>query len=131
MYTGYFAKIKTYEKAGLIPIAICGGIPNWYKGLWYKKLAPKWSFFNEWKNGTEHKGDNDYYIQHFNNEVLDKLSVLQVIEDLQKIANTKDTDKIILLCYEKPGDFCHRHLVADWLTKNGLKTIELKIRKKD
>jgi uncharacterized protein YeaO (DUF488 family) len=131
MYTGYFAKIKTYEKAGLIPIAICGGIPNWYKGLWYKKLAPKWSFFNEWKNGTEHKGDNDYYIQHFNNEVLDKLSILQVIEDLQKIANTKDTDKIILLCYEKPGDFCHRHLVADWLTKNGLKTIELKIRKKD
>lgn len=131
MYTGYFAKIKTYEKAGLISIAICGGIPNWYKGLWYKKLAPKWSFFNEWKNGTEHKGDNDYYIQHFNNEVLDKLSILQVIEDLQKIANTKDTDKIILLCYEKPGDFCHRHLVADWLTKNGLKTIELKIRKKD
>ena len=131
MYTGYFAKIKTYEKAGLIPIAICGGIPNWYKGLWYKKLAPKWSFFNEWKNGTEHKGDNDYYIQHFNNEVLDKLSILQVIEDLQKIANTKNTDKIILLCYEKPGDFCHRHLVADWLTKNGLKTIELKIRKKD
>lgn len=130
MYTGYFAKIKTYEKAGLIPIAICGGIPKWYKGLWYKKLAPKWSFFNEWKNGTEHKGDNDYYIQHFNNEVLDKLSVLQVIEDLQKIANTKNTDKIILLCYEKPGDFCHRHLVADWLTKNGLKTIELKIRKK-
>jgi len=133
MYTGYFAKIKTYEKAGLIPIpiAICGGIPNWYKGLWYKKLAPKWSFFNEWKNGTEHKGDNDYYIYHFNNEVLDKLSVSLVIEDLQKIANTKDTDKIILLCYEKPGDFCHRHLVADWLTKNGLKTIELKIRKKD
>ena len=131
MYTGYFAKIKTYEKAGLIPIAICGGIPNWYKGLWYKKLAPKWSFFNEWKNGTEHKGDNDYYIQHFNNEVLDKLSILQVIEDLQKIANTKNTDKIILLCYEKPGDFCHRHLVADWLTENGLKTIELKIRKKD
>lgn len=131
MYTGYFAKIKTYEKAGLIPIAICGGIPNWYKGLWYKKLAPKWSFFNEWKNGTEHKGDNDYYIHHFNNEVLDKLSVSLVVEDLQKIANTKDTDKIILMCYEKPGDFCHRHLVADWLTKNGLKTIELKIRKKD
>lgn len=131
MYTGYFAKIKTYEKAGLIPIAICGGIPNWYKGLWYKKLAPKWSFFNEWKNGAEHKGDNDYYIQHFNNEVLNKLSVSLVVEDLQKIANMKDTDKIILLCYEKPGDFCHRHLVADWLTKNGLKTIELKIRKKD
>jgi len=26
-----------------------------------------------------------------------------------------DTDRIILLCYEKPADFCHRHIVADWL----------------
>ncbi len=126
MYTGYFAKLRTYEKAGLIPIAICGGIPNWYKGLWYKKLAPKWSFFNEWKNGTEHKGDNNYYVQHFYNEVLDKLSILQVIEDLQRIANTKDTHKIILLCYEKPEDFCHRHLVADWFTLNGIQCIEYK-----
>jgi len=22
---------------------------------------------------------------------------------------------IALVCYEKPGDFCHRHLVAEWL----------------
>ena len=22
------------------------------------------------------------------------------------------------MCYEKPGDFCHRHLVADWLESN-------------
>ena len=28
------------------------------------------------------------------------------------------------LCYEKPGDFCHRHLVADWLTKSGVNCIE-------
>lgn len=24
-------------------------------------------------------------------------------------------DKCILLCYEKTGDFCHRHLLAEWL----------------
>ena len=70
MFTGYFAKLKTYEQNGLIPVAICGKAPNWYKGLRYKKLAPKWAFFNEWKNGTEHKGDNDYYIQYFNTSQL-------------------------------------------------------------
>ena len=48
MFTGYFAKLRVYEQNGLIPVAICGGVPNWYKGLWYKKLAPKWTFFNEW-----------------------------------------------------------------------------------
>lgn len=120
MYTGYFAKLKDYERLGLIPIAICGGIPNWYKGLWYKKLAPKWSFFNEWKNDTEHKGDNDYYIQHFNDEVLNHLTYDQVLGDISKLCGDFDINKVVLLCYEKPGDFCHRHLVAEWLNKSGL-----------
>ena len=39
----------------------------------------------------------------------------------------KDID-IALLCYEKPDDFCHRHLVADWLNKNGYKCEEYVIR---
>ncbi len=29
-----------------------------------------------------------------------------------------DLDKVILLCYEKPAAFCHRHLVADWINKH-------------
>ena len=26
---------------------------------------------------------------------------------------------IALICYEKPSDFCHGHLVSDWLKENG------------
>ena len=120
MYTGYFAKLKYYEEQDLTPTAICGGIPDWYKGLWYKKLAPKWSFFNEWKNGTEHKGDNEYYIQHFNEEVLKNINPLEIEKELKTLAKRRTSDKIILLCYEKPGDFCHRHLVSDWFNQNGI-----------
>lgn len=31
---------------------------------------------------------------------------------------------ICLVCYEKPCDFCHRHLVADWLNEHGFKCKE-------
>ena len=31
---------------------------------------------------------------------------------------------VALVCYEKPSDFCHRHLVADWLNKNGFECKE-------
>ena len=113
MLTGYFAKMKTYTDAGFVPVSIAAKAPSWYKGLEYKKLAPKWEFFNEWKNGS-HKGDNDYYIQHFKDEVLAPLKPEDVIHELSELAGVKP-HKIILLCYEKPGDFCHRHLVADWL----------------
>lgn len=47
IYTSYFAKIKELEENNIIPISICGKAPDWYKGLQYKKLAPKYEFFYE------------------------------------------------------------------------------------
>lgn len=113
MKTGYFAKLSSYKEKGLIPVAICGKSPDWYDGLEYKKLAPKYDFFKEWKYGN-HKGDNEYYIKEFNSKVLSHLDIDTVISELEKLTNTK-SDNIILICYEKSSDFCHRHLVSDWL----------------
>lgn len=115
MYTGYFAKLKEYKQAGLIPISISGKAPEWYDGLEYKKLAPKWSFFSEWKYGS-HKGDNEYYISQFDTKVLKETSVENVLKDLADLSGG-ELDNVILLCYEKPDDFCHRHLVANWINE--------------
>ena len=118
IYTSYFAKLKSLPK-NVIPISSCGKAPDWYKGLQYKKLAPKYDFFMEWKKNH----DNDYYIKCFNEQVLDELNARRVIEDLECLTGHYVSD-IALICYEKPGDFCHRHLVADWLNKNGFKCKE-------
>ena len=37
-------------------------------------------------------------------------------EELYEMSGGKD---IVLVCYEIPSDFCHRHLVADWLRERG------------
>ena len=116
MFTGYFAKLKEYKQAGLMTISISAKAPDWYDGLEYKKLAPKWAFFQEWKYGS-HKGDNEYYISQFDEQVLKPLTVESVLADIANLAGG-EIDKVILLCYEKPADFCHRHLVADWINKH-------------
>ena len=114
IYTSYFAKLKSLPD-NIVPISICGKAPDWYKGLQYKKLAPKYDFFMKWKENH----DNDYYIKCFNEQVLDKLNVLTVLRDLIDLAGADLTGKeFCLLCYEKPSDFCHRHLVAAWFNKN-------------
>lgn len=112
MHTGYYAQLKSYLKCGLHPVSISVKCPDWYNGSEYKKLAPKWEFFNEWKNGS-HKGDNEYFIKNYKELVLDKLEPAQVMKELEELTGAS-LDKIIFLCYEKPEDFCHRHLVADW-----------------
>ena len=112
IYTTYFAQLRNLPP-DIIPISICGKAPDWYKGIQYKKLAPKYGFFMKWKQ--DH--DNDYYIEHFHSEVLDLLNINDVIMQLYTLSGDKD---IALVCYEKPTDFCHRHLVAEWIKEVGL-----------
>ena len=111
IYTTYFAKLKSLPK-DIVPISICGKAPNNYNGLQYKKLAPKYDFFMKWKENH----DNDYYICCFDNQVLSVLNPTQIVADLTAMAAGRD---VALVCYERPRDFCHRHLVAEWLQKNG------------
>lgn len=123
IYTTYFAKLKSLPN-NIIPISICGKAPSWYTGLQYKKLAPKFDFFMKWKETQ----DNDYYIEHFQKEVLDVLDPFDVIREIEdKICDGKiilSAINFALVCYEKPGDFCHRHLVCKWLNAQGIQCRE-------
>lgn len=110
IYTSYFDNLDRLPN-NVVPISICGKAPDWYTGLQYKVLAPKYTFFMEWKQNH----DNDYYIKCFDEQVLSKLNADDVVNKLYEKSNGKD---VILICYEKPSDFCHRHLVANWLNKN-------------
>ena len=33
-------------------------------------------------------------------------------------------EAVALLCYEKDAAECHRHVVADWMTKAGIEVVE-------
>lgn len=136
IYTSYFGRLKYLLSEGYIPVAICGKSPEWYDGLEYKKLAPS---YNIWK-GLKIDGcsEEDYTIR-FKNEILAKLNPEEVVKDLIVLVGNsiglqyagsigqinvyhdslKSSDKIVLLCYEKNGEFCHRHLVSEWLKING------------
>ena len=131
IYTTYFAKLK-YLPKNVIPISICGKAPSWYTGLQYKKLAPKYNFFIKWKETH----DNDYYVEHFQKEVLSPLDFIKTIHELHLLLPYEVREKIqssiwdasdwhiALVCYEKPSGFCHRHLVAQWLNTQGIKCEE-------
>lgn len=117
IYTTYFANLKNLPNT-IVPIAICGKLPDFYTGLRYKELAPKKEFFNIWKQNN----DWNYYIKNYYELVLNKLDADKVVKDLFELSSNKD---VALVCYEKPTDSCHRHLVADWLRENGYECNEL------
>ena len=116
IYTSYFAMQKKINDMKFIPISICAKTPQWFNGLVYKKLAPTYDILMEYKRN----GDKERYTERYNNEVLSKLDPFHVIKDLRELTYPYHTGKvnIVLMCYEKSSDFCHRHLVADWLNKS-------------
>ena len=119
IYTSYFAKLRSLPK-DIIPISICAKAPSWYNGLQYKQLAPSYDILMKYKQD----GDVEDYTINFYKNILGRLNPAETVFNLCKLASGgEDLDyyhkDICIICYEKPLDFCHRHLVAEWLRKYG------------
>ncbi len=106
MKTSNFFKNGRHPKA----VAISRGVPKWYKGRRYLKLAPSWELIRI-KNPKK-------FTQLYHKHILNHLDPEVIYKELGQDA--------ILLCWEKPGEFCHRRVVARWLEeKLGIEVPEL------
>lgn len=112
IYTGYFGLAKEYEQAGLTCVSIALKTPDWYRGAIYKALAPSPDLLRYWH---DKKLSETAYRKRYAATVLASLTPEKVMADLSKLGAN-----VVLLCYEKPDQFCHRHLVARWLNTNGI-----------
>ena len=100
MQTSFFFRFHVEGDPDPRLVSIASWGPPWYKGRCYKALAPRKAML---------KMDEATYREHFQ-KILDKLDPAKVAADLGPNA--------ILLCWEPPGKFCHRRLVAAWLEEH-------------
>jgi uncharacterized protein (DUF488 family) len=97
METSNFARNSKNPNA----VAISQGVPRWYKGRRYMTLAPPWELVKI--------EDEKLFRKLYHTHVLAKLEPRTVFNELGENA--------VLLCWEAPGKFCHRRVVAEWLEK--------------
>ena len=116
IYTSYFSS-KKYNKEDGISIARYN---KFWDGESYPLLYPSASLLTWWKSLTKKQQSNiwlrDQYEQAYFAETLNKLDPHIVAAELEGK---------VLLCYEKSEDFCHRHIVAEWLERYGYEVKEL------
>jgi hypothetical protein len=104
---------SNFKIAGHLPqaVAISRGVPRGWQGRVYRPLAPSWKLVKI--------ADQTQFTRLYKAEILDKLDARQVRRDL-------GGDDFVLLCWEPPGEFCHRRVAAAWLQKElGMKVPEL------
>ena len=74
---------------------------------WVRELSPSAELLKGYKEGIINQ--EQFTVQFFSqiNSNVASLEALQSISEMAKKSN------ITLLCYERDGEFCHRHLVND------------------
>ncbi len=87
------------------PVAISLKIPDGFRGELFPDLAPTAALEEAYRSG---RIDEDRYIAIY----LDLLKERRLTPDavLRRLPFT-----CTLMCWEKPYQFCHRHVVAKWL----------------
>ena len=107
IYTSYFANWRKFPPgAKVIGMArIMRFNNNW--GQWLA-AAPSEKLLKQWKNKqiTEEQFA-EIYLRELQ---IDKEKTRQQLWQLEEQYNN-----VVLCCYEKKGDFCHRHILAEWL----------------
>lgn len=101
--TSYFANRKI---GNLIPVRISEGKPRWWKGqLCECRMLMPTSFERYCEDADKAK---EALFKR-----LDAVGIRSIMASLP-------VGDCVLLCFEKPGEGCHRHWVAEWLTQNGV-----------
>ena len=131
IYTGYFAIIRKLPE-NVIPISIARWQPKWLKDNpipVISNLAPSAELLNQYHNLNNEEVYTKKYLSEIN-----KYSENDILQMINTAANTDhiETDPkqhVMLCCYEKASDFCHRHLLAKYLNEHGLNIEEIDIEK--
>lgn len=106
--TGCFELCDAKRKIGISRIP-----PSWFMRENWTALAPSLDLLDAYKSGVL---DEKEYCQWFYRESLAQLDPMKIYRTLESKGFP------VLLCYEKEGSFCHRHLVQEWLTLELLKS---------
>lgn len=111
--TFYFAGLNRHRPEGFAAVSVSRITPAWFPGPSLPFLAPPIGLVRAAKSG---RTGHAQYEEIFRTNVLDRLPgrerLLEIFHDIGP--------SLLLCCYEKPGDFCHRHLLAARFREMGI-----------
>lgn len=100
---------SNYKRSGMNPaaIGISYVVPGSFHGITHGGLAPTLELISAVKWDTDRITQDEYAVRYI--ELLKERgnTPQQIIESF--------SDGTIFLCYEDPGEFCHRRVLADWI----------------
>lgn len=116
IYTSYFANWRKFPEGAFV-LGVTRHPPKGTTNNW-ALLSPSDILLRDYK---ANKISEHIYTRRYLKELepRDRNKIIETLRDLEQRYGI-----VVLCCYEKKGDFCHRQILADWL-KPELEIIEL------
>lgn len=120
----YYAKLqKISKKYNDVPkLGISLSVPKFFLSLpesyHCKSLAPTPELLNAYKSG---KIDWQGYVEWFK-----RLMKTSMRNSLNKLIDVVKNTDVIIVCYEKDVNFCHRGLIGKYIQEHGIEWREIK-----
>lgn len=117
IYTSYFGNSKKLNAANIKIVCVAIGRPKFIQAPQMLNVCPT-------RYMVSGPCSREEYLRLYD-QILAKQDAYQVVKQIEMFSGGGD---VALCCYEKPGDFCHRHILAKWITDNtGIKVEEFGI----
>ena len=108
IFTSYFGNSRKLKEAGVNMICVAIGKPRFIAGI------PQMLNVCPTHYMVSGPCSREEYLKLYD-RILASQDANQVVKQIEMLSGGKD---VALCCYEKPGDFCHRHILAKWITEN-------------
>ena len=102
IYTSYFNRAgRIVPNRRLISVSL--GTPENWGGAYLRELNPSPSLLSRYKQGL------------VSTEEYEKVYRFETLRNLEPLDIYNKTKGKVLCCWEKSGEFCHRHIILKWI----------------
>ncbi|MDP9475314.1 MAG: DUF488 domain-containing protein [Actinomycetota bacterium] len=118
LYTSRWAN-RELARLPLTPVGISRGVPKFRLGYRYRRLmelAPSRETF-----AIE---DREEFERAYR-QGLEQIGIETIMRKLERIGREAGGLPLALLCFERVDEFCHRHVLRDFMTERGVEIREL------
>lgn len=115
VYTSYYAKTKGRSGYDTVYVTVSNTKPHWYDTPHedMRELSPSWNIINDYKEGRISYAQ---FKEAYRNELISRYETVENIRELILCRlNVVSEIPIVLLCWEKNGNECHRTALAEFV----------------
>lgn len=117
IYTSYYSRVSRIDTSEYLLVRVSNTSPEWFEKKLYKidsNVYPDWTTINNYKSGEITR---DEFRALYARKITSQTQPEFIYQELENLGRLYGKENIVLLCWEKDAQACHRTMLAELISK--------------